>query len=84
MRTSNGTPVQLPLRVETFSEDDIESQAKLLRQASQEAGISNHEPWEAISDRRRESWRRVAKGLLTRGYSVQPLKVGLLDDGKLP
>lgn len=35
--------------------------AMRLRSWSQKAGISNGEPWEEISDRRKEQWRQLAR-----------------------
>lgn len=44
--------------------------AMFLRSISQRAGISNHEPWEVISERRRDQWRAFAKAFVDLGYEI--------------
>lgn len=53
-------------------EDEIEEQAQLLRRFSQEAGLSNREEWDEISERRRHQWRSIARAMREGGFAVLP------------
>lgn len=51
----------------------VEDQAKLLRAASQVAGISAKESWEDIGPSRQYRWMKLAKGMISTGNLVVPI-----------